>query len=466
MSGSSIARGGETATMARAAATRDAAPNVPFRLEVTAGPSAGTHLVIAPDHPHRVFVGQSAAADLVLADPRVSRRHLACEVIEDGLRVTDLGSTNGTRVNGVSIREGTLAGGETMHLGDSAVQVRREPESTAVSLTPRVRFGRVVGASVAMRKLYPLCKRLAGSDVPVVIEGETGTGKEVLAESLHEASPRRRKPFVVFDCTAVSPNLIESALFGHERGAFTGATTTRRGVFEEADGGTLLIDEIGDLDLDLQAKLLRVLERSEVTRVGASQPVRVDVRILAATRRDLEQLVQERRFRDDLFYRLAVTRIELPPLRDREGDIAILAEHFWGRLTPEGAPLPDAFVAGLRAYPWPGNVRELQNAVARRVALGDLARDGPEGAPPGLHRRPAPSTPDEDGRGMLERILAEELPLPLARKKVVEAFEAQYLQRVLDAHQGNVSRAADAAGVARRYFRLLRARTREREGSS
>src|SRR5262249_22135835 len=189
-------------------------------------------------------------------------------------------------------------------------------------------FGRVLGASREMRRLYPLCERLAASRVPVVIEGETGTGKEILAESLHEAGPRTAAPFAVFDCTAVPANLMESELFGHDRGAITGAVMTRKGILEEADGGTLLIDEIGDLDLQLQPKLLRALERGEVRRVGGDRWLKVDVRILAATRRNLDVEVQEGRFRDDLFHRLAVARIELPPLRERKGDVAVLASHF------------------------------------------------------------------------------------------------------------------------------------------
>jgi DNA-binding NtrC family response regulator len=403
-----------------------------------------------------VFVGHSSACELELGDRRVSRRNFACELVDGVLRVADLESTNGTRVNGVAIREALLEGGEVIQVGDSTIQVERDEQTREVQLTTNVRFGRVVGASTAMRKLYPLCKRLAGSDVPVVIEGETGSGKEILAESLHEASKRKSKPFVVFDCTAVSPNLIESALFGHEKGAFTGAADTRVGVFEEANEGTLLIDEIGDLALDLQAKLLRVIERSEVKRVGSNRPIAVDVRVLAATRRNLERLVQERRFRDDLFYRLAVTRIELPPLRDRVGDIALLADHFWRRLVTDDAPIPEEFLAQLVSYGWPGNVRELQNAVARRVALGELAEEGSWTASLGLT-----SSTTDPGGGVLEKILEQNLPLPLARKRVVEAFEMLYLGRVLQEHGGNVTRAAAAAGVARRYFRLLRARRRQ-----
>jgi transcriptional regulator with GAF, ATPase, and Fis domain len=285
----------------------------------------------------------------------------------------------------------------------------------------------------------------------VVIEGETGTGKEVLAEALHAASPRAGGPFVVFDCTAVPPSLLESALFGHERGAFTGALAQRRGAFEEAHGGTLLVDEIGELDLTLQPRLLRAIERSEVQRVGASQWLRVDVRILAATRRELDDEVRAGRFRDDLFFRLAVGRIELPPLRHRVGDIAVLTRHFWRVLGGEGSPMPEGFVERLEAYSWPGNVRELKNAIARYLAVGELpAACG--GAPASGPRR------DPGVEDAIERVLGMDLPLPGARAAIVEEFERRYVARALDRHGGNVSRASAASGVALRYFQLLKAK--------
>jgi DNA-binding NtrC family response regulator len=303
----------------------------------------------------------------------------------------------------------------------------------------------MIGESPEMRSLYPLGRRLAQSDVPVVIEGETGTGKEVLAEALHEASLRAANPFIVFDCTAAPPSLLESALFGHERGAFTGALALRRGVFEQADGGTLFLDEIGDLDIALQPKLLRAIERGEVQRVGSGQWMRVDVRIIAATRRGLDREMQAGRFRDDLFFRLAVGRIELPPLRRRRGDIAVLARHFWTAIAGEGRPLPPGLVERLEAYRWPGNVRELQNAIARHVAVGELPT--PEGA-----------LATDSGEDVVERVLAMDLPLPRARAEVVEEFERRYVERVLERHGGSVSRAAAASGIALRYFQLLRAR--------
>jgi DNA-binding NtrC family response regulator len=443
-----------------------------FALVVVEGPDAGKSFVIAPGQPSRVLVGQSPACDLRLTDRLVSRRHAAFELVGARLRLSDLASTNGTFVQGLTILDAFLGGGEIVRVGETSIRVDLTARIDKVQLPNATRFGKIVGASPEMRRIYPLCERLAASTVPVIIEGETGTGKEVLAESLHEKGPRASGPFVVFDCTAVAPNLVESALFGHERGAFTGATETRRGCFEEAHGGTLLLDEIGDLELSLQAKLLRALERSEVQRVGSSRWVRVDVRVLAATRRDLDHEIQLGRFRDDLFFRLAVARIELPPLRRRTGDTAVLAHHFWKRLADKGVPFPADFAQRLEDYAWPGNVRELHNAVARRVALGELADVG---STPGLRADPRaavlasmelPGAPASSrasagtrgGADVIDEVLALDLPLPRAREKVVEEFERRYVQRVLAQHGGNVGNAAAASGIARRYFQLLRAK--------
>jgi len=445
-------------TVHRPRAARPTSGRVGFVLRVTSGPDVGATFEIPPSHPSRVLVGQSTSSELCLRDREVSRRHLGLDVAEGRLRLVDLGSRNGTRVNGVTVVEALLDGGERIDIGVTTIAVQRAEHATETPLTAAMGFGRIVGASPAMRRLYPLCERLAAASVPVVIEGETGTGKEVLAESLHEMGPRAGGPFAVFDCTAVPPSLVESALFGHERGAFTGATESRRGVFEEAHTGTLLIDEIGDLDIELQAKLLRALERSEVRRVGGKSWIKVDVRVLAATRRNLDQEVAAGRFRDDLFYRLAVARIELPPLRHRSGDVALLARTLWTRTASAGDVVPEDFIARLDGYAWPGNVRELYNAVSRRVALGDLGDmyaagpTGPQSAPPSALL----------GGDAIAAVLAENLPFPRAREKLVEAFERRYVEDVLRRHGGNVARAAAASGIARRYFQILQARARQR----
>jgi len=403
--------------------------------------------------PGRAIVGKSPACDLVVDDPLVSRRHLALEVEGSVLRLTDLGSTNGTRVNGLRVIDAMLEGGESIEIGSRTLHVRVLEREKAIPLLDASSFGKVLGESDAMRRLYPLCARLAATDVPVVIEGETGTGKEVLAEALHEMGPRRNGPFIVFDCTTVAPSLVESALFGYDRGAYTGAVEGRPGVFEQAHGGTLLIDEIGDLDLALQGKLLRALERREVKRVGGTSWISVDVRVLAATRRDLEREVQDGRFRDDLFYRLAVTRIELPPLRARHGDVRVLAQAFWKRLATDGSTAPPDFLAQLERQRWTGNVRELHHAVARRVALGDLASEA-GGA------RGDRSTGDP-----IADVLDRKLPFSSARAEVIARFEERYVARLVADHDGNVARAAEASGLARRYFQLLRARSKGRLGT-
>jgi DNA-binding NtrC family response regulator len=432
-----------------------------FAVEVVEGVDRGTRLIVDGAAPARALVGKSAICHLPLKDPRVSRRHLALDVVEDALHIADLGSLNGTSVNGVRLIEAYVEGqGEMVHLGDSVLRVMRVAPAL-MAMPADDAFARVLGASPEMRRLYPLCARLAASDVPLVIEGETGTGKELLAESLHERSARSAGPFVVFDCTAVPANLIEATLFGHERGAFTGAIAASKGLFQEAHGGTLLIDEIGDLDMALQPKLLRAIERAEVRPLGGNRFISVDVRVMAATRRDLDKEIQAGRFRDDLFYRLAVARIELPPLRRRRGDVALLARHFWEKLGGEG-PLPFDFLVRLENHDWPGNIRELHNAVARRLALGDLAQGALLGRPGAEAASEATSSAlpsHETSEGdVIARVIALGLPLSRSRELVVDEFERRYVATVLGRHGGDATRAAQASGIARRYFQLLRAR--------
>jgi DNA-binding NtrC family response regulator len=426
-------------------------PEGTFVLTVIEGADAGKRLELDGSQPQHVLVGSSPACALRLSDRQVSRRHLSLEIEGARLKLTDVGSRNGTRVaqagalsDDLEVLAVLLKGGETIRIGSTALRVDHTHESKEIELPSAARFGRMVGASRELRRLYPLCTRLAASNVPLVIEGETGTGKEVLAESLHEEGPRADGPFVVFDCTAVAPNLIEAELFGHERGAFTGAASAHAGVFEQAHGGTLFIDEIGDLPLALQSKLLRAVERSEVRRLGGDKTIRVDVRVVAATRRNLDKEVEAGRFRDDLYHRLAVGRIELPPLRERRGDVVVLASHFAREIAPDRA-LPNDLVARWEAYDWPGNVRELRNAVARFLALGEIDTR-------------APITSRESGDAFMETVLAKNLPLQRARQIVVDEFERRYVERALADHGGVVTRAAESAGIARRHFNRVRAR--------
>ena len=417
-----------------------------FVLTVVDGPDVGKSFRVDDGAGRRVLVGQSPVCEVRLSDKTVSRRHVALEVEGAALRIVDQGSSNGTSVSGVRVRDAYLRNGELVVIGSTTLRVDLESSPRPVAASNETHFGQTLGASPEMRRLYPVFERLAASNVPVLIEGETGTGKEVLAESLHAASERAKGPFVVFDCTTVSAQLVEAELFGHERGAFTGAVAERAGLFEEADGGTIFIDEIGDLDITLQAKLLRAIERGEIKRVGGSKWTKVDTRIVAATRRDLDQEVQARRFRDDLFFRLAVARVELPPLRSRQGDVALLTRCFWKMLGGKDGDLPPDLLQRFEGYAWPGNVRELHNAVARQLALGDvlLGRESATKAAPGAD--------------FIEEVLASETVLPRARQKVTLELERRFVAKMLEVHGGNVSRAAAACGISRRYFQMLRAK--------
>jgi two-component system response regulator HydG len=424
------------------------------RVIVVEGPDAQREFDLEPNAPSRILLGTSEVCHLRLTDPTVSRRHAAFDPAGKGFRLTDLHSTNGTVVDGVRIVEVYVRGGEIVRCGSTAMRLEVDAVAEPPQFSSAIRFGSALGASFAMRRLYLLCERLAKTRVPIIIEGETGTGKEVLAESLYEVGGSQG-PFVVFDCTAVTPNLVEAELFGHERGAFTGATTARPGLFEEAAGGTLLIDEIGDLELSLQAKLLRALDRGEVKRIGGQKSIKVDVRVMAATRRDLDRAVAAGRFRDDLFHRLAVARIELPPLRERHGDVPLLARQFATAMG--GSPdQVEAYVeAAFSDYNWPGNVRELRNVVAHYVALGSdwLAPKSGAEAPPDI-----PGEGLVGSNDWIDRVISAQMPYPLARRRTVEEFERRYMEKILAQHGGNVAHAARASGLGLRYFRLVKAR--------
>jgi len=418
-----------------------------LQLVVVEGPSRGATASVTTGGAR---VGAAAGNDLTLADPTVSRVH--CELTQrgDALVLRDLGSTNGTWVEGVRLRDGDVPPGAIVRVGSSAFRVDVGDEPAFVELSGRASFGELVGASLEMRRLYAVLERVAATDATVLVEGETGTGKDVLARSLHAASTRASGPFVAVDCGAIPENLIESELFGHVRGAFTGATSDRKGVFEEAHGGTLFLDEIGEMPLTLQPKLLRAIESRSVRRVGSSAARPVDVRIVAATNRPLARCVNDGSFREDLYYRLAVVSLSLPPLRTRREDIPLLARHFHGALAGADVnELPPDFVARLVGRSWPGNVRELRNFIERSVSLGMLdapATGRPSRPPPGA---PLPS---------LDGMIALELPLKEARQAWVESFESVYVRDILRRCGGNVTRAAERAGVSRRFLQRTIAR--------
>lgn len=440
-----------------------ALPAINFVVTVMDGPEAGRFVGVDPTRPSRVLVGKSPVCDIVLSDPMVSRRHAAFEVSEDyRLVLTDLESMNGTYANGVSVSTAFLEGGEIVRVGGVTLRVDLVAATTdATTAVPsRKTFGRLIGESPRMLVLYTLCERLAASDVPVVIEGETGTGKELVAECLHEASARANSPFVVFDASAVPRGSLEVTLFG-ERGASDG--DARRGLFELAQNGTLFIDALDELELEMQAKVLRAIERGEILRLGDTSWRRVNVRVIAATSKNLDKLVEARRFREDLFFRIAVTRLELPPLRRREGDVPLLVHHFFKNQF-KGADRSDEFLSRHAGYEWPGNVRELQNAVLRFAALGEAASLQPtrKSAVPFHDKSPSgPTSVDAEEAApsdFLRQVVEEDLSYADARARVLDVFERLYVERVLAQNGGNVSRAAAASGLARRYFQTLRSR--------
>ncbi|HLU65149.1 MAG TPA: sigma 54-interacting transcriptional regulator [Kofleriaceae bacterium] len=411
-----------------------------FRVTVTVGPDAGRSLVAGEPE---FSIGTSRSNTLVLSDPTVSRHHCVIESTDRGFRLRDLGSTNGTRVGALVVEAVSLASEATLQLGSTCVQFEPLAETVSEPLSDQGTFGAVLGRSPAMRRIFAMLPRIAAADSTVLIEGETGTGKTLLAEAIHQASPRGQQPFIVVDCAAIPPTLVESELFGHERGAFTGAQATRIGAFELAQGGTIFLDEIGELPLDVQPKLLRVLESREIRRVGGARTVPLDVRVVAATNRDLRKEVNAGTFRTDLFYRLNIIRILVPPLRERREDVPLLIEHFYRQLLPEGdtSPPPQALIDTLGRQPWNGNVRELRAAVERAILLGDLAAVGA-----GQAAQPTaaalPDLPVDLG-----------VPFRVAKQRVLDHFERIYLTEILRRARGSITRAARIGRMDRNYLR-------------
>jgi transcriptional regulator with PAS, ATPase and Fis domain len=346
------------------------------------------------------------------------------------------------------VREAAVDPSQTIAIGATTLRLAAGAGTARLALSRGLAFGEALGASLVMRALFANLERAARTDETILLLGESGTGKELLARGIHDASPRARAPFVVFDCSAVAPTLLEGELFGYVRGAFTGAVQPHAGVFEQAHGGTLFIDELGELPTELQPKLLRALEARQVRRIGATDWRSVDVRIVAATHRDLRARVAARQFREDLYYRLAVVETTIPPLRDRRDDVPLLVEHFLARMSPPRAwsDLPPNASELLRGHNWPGNVRELRNVVAR-LLLFPASAALPSGP---VTPHPVPT----DGVSTPLRSVAH-LPLREARDVVVEQFERAYLAARLGEHGGNVSRAAEAIGISRQMLHRL-----------
>jgi len=313
-------------------------------------------------------------------------------------------------------------------------------------------FERLIGTGAAMRSVFETIQKVAETDLTVLVRGESGTGKELVAEALHHRSPRRDRPFVAVNCAAISRELVESELFGHEKGAFTGADARRTGRFEAADGGTIFLDEIGDMPLETQAKVLRVLQERALERVGGTRRIDVDVRIVAATHRDLEQEVAAGRFREDLYYRLRVVEIGLPPLRERAEDVPALAQRFLREVCERLGRPPRALsgeaLAALARHPWPGNVRELRNVLEQAAVLAPGDAIGAED----LGLRPASGLPGSGRAGTAPGVphaAPGDVPFAEARRRANEAFERAFLLDALRAHDGNVSRTAESIGMVR-----------------
>ncbi|HYG67672.1 MAG TPA: sigma 54-interacting transcriptional regulator [Anaeromyxobacteraceae bacterium] len=401
----------------------------PARLRIRAG---GREQVI-PVPFGGVVAGKDASCDVVLDDPFVSARHLEIKGHAGRWVLTDLGSTNGTSVSGARVRETELPFGAAVTLGDTDLVL--EPAG-ATATGPRTEpFEEMISRDPGMRQMFELVERVAASDVAVAILGETGTGKELVARAMHARSERRAGPFIPVNCSAIAETLIESELFGHEKGAFSGAERLRKGAFEEAHGGTIFLDEIGELPLDLQPKLLRTLELGEVKRVGASRPLTVDVRIVAATHRDLRAQVRAGKFREDLFYRLCVVPITVPPLRQRRGDVRILAEAFLAASAPRGLTLrwSDEALAKLEGYDWPGNVRQLKNVVQRALLFRGEGLVVPASAVTFEDTRAADDDGSDDDtlflRGLtMEEVEREAIRLSLRRNRGKRAAVVRELQ--------------------------------------
>jgi DNA-binding NtrC family response regulator len=402
-------------------------------LVVVEGPDAGRSVDVAE---RSVLLGSGTDCDLVLSDETVSRRHLVAELEPAWLLLRDQGSTNGSFVGEARFDEVRLRYGGEVRIGCTrlrwvAHEQRLDPEPSADES-----FGTLIGRSVEMRRVFRMLEDVGRYDTTVLIEGETGTGKELAAEELHRHSPRAAGAFVVFDCGAIPPELVASALLGHVRGAFTGAVADRRGAMLEAHGGTVFLDEIGELPLEVQPVLLRAIEKRAVCRVGATSHERADTRVVAATHRDLRKEVAAGRFREDLYYRLAVMRLRLPPLRERGADIELLARHFARALSQGREALwRPGDLELLCRQRWPGNVRELRNVVERALVLS-------QGGPLAVGAALTDHAPG---------IVPEDLPFKDAKRRFIQG----YLEQLLARHGGNVSAAAREASIDRKYLREL-----------
>lgn len=438
-----------------------------YTLDVLDGPDKGKSL---RTRGRLVRIGTSPENELEVDDGTTSRFHARIEADIFGHRLVDNESKNGTFLGDVRVRDAYLNPGAVIRIGGNTLRYQPGSETVEIELSRSTKFGKLIGQSTAMREIFAILARVATTDMTVLVEGESGTGKELVADAVHQHSKRKDGPLVVFDCSAVAPNLIESELFGHVKGAFTGAVVARAGAFERAQGGTLFLDEMGELPLDLQPKLLRALEQREFKPVGADKAVKLNTRIVAATNRNLQKEVEAGNFREDLYYRLAVIRVVLPPLRRRPDDIPLLVQHFLKEMqTPDGQPVQVSYetIVKLQKHRWQGNVRELRNFVERAAMLAtgnrletkylvpptfgdtqspDSASATPDDAEP-PHGAAAPAAA-LSGPAVAE--FDDSLPFKDAKARLVDNFERTYWARLLERTRGNISAAARIAGVHRK----------------
>ena len=405
---------------------------------VIKGPDRGESVRLV-DRP--VHFGSSPSCEMVLSDKTVSRKHVMAELVGDEVMMVDCGSTNGTFIQGSRFEKISIGFGAEVKLGRTVIKFLPDEEVVEPEPSHDSAFGSIVGFDTKMRQLFNLLTDVAATNATVLIEGETGTGKELIAEEIHNHSPRRDGPFVVFDCGSVPRELIESMLFGHVKGSFTGAVTDRKGAFAEAHGGTIFLDEIGEMALDLQPSLLRVLDKRAVRKVGSNTYEKIDVRVVAATNRDLRAEVAKKTFREDLYYRLAVIRVSVPPLRERGSDIPLLVQHFINSFNG-GLNVTPEDMAKLQRHSWPGNVRELRNVMERACLLsrGDSVNIDD-------------ALSSEAGGPQLG--IRTDLPFKEAKGQLVEMFEREYIEDLMRRHKMNLSAAAREAQIDRKHLREL-----------
>jgi transcriptional regulator with GAF, ATPase, and Fis domain len=414
---------------------------------VTRGVDEGRELRVGAES---MVIGTTAGCDLVLADPTVSRRHLALTCKGKIVELEDLGSKNGSYYAGARFHRLEVTHGAEIMVGHTHLKVLPDEEVLHPVECGDRRFGTLVGGSPAMRQLFTLIEQIAHSEATVLIEGETGVGKELVAQEIHRRSTRAAGPFEVFDCGSVPSELIESALFGHIKGAFTGATTNRVGVFEQAHGGSLFLDEIGELRLDLQPALLRVLDTGKFSPVGTGDYQEVNVRVIAATHRNLAEQIVHRLFREDLYYRIAVVRLTIPPLRDRPEDIPVLVEYFLQKFGFDRSAVDDASMQQLVEHHWSGNVRELRNVVERAVTFVHEGRIELKVGEP-LRSAVSPGA----GVANIASSSSDRMPsFRQAKAEAIEEFERQYFSE-LKRRYDTLTAAADAAEMDRKHLRTL-----------